>query len=194
MDLRRRHFERAYRRKKTTWDTGVTPPEVVAFIEGAPPPPAGRALDLGCGTGTNALYLARHGWEVVGVDFSHLAIAEAQRKGKAAAVTGVSFHRANVTALSSAGITGFFDFVLDIGCFHGVVLSQREAYVREVSAHTQAGAMMMIFAWGPTLRLPGHRSTREGEIRRRFGRAFELMRVEPGKEPAGAAWFSLQRR
>ena len=40
----------------------------------------GRALDLGCGTGTNAIWLAQHGWTAVGVDFSALAIESARRK------------------------------------------------------------------------------------------------------------------
>ena len=66
-------YERQYRRGAPRWDTGVTPPEVVEVFEGEDPP-SGRALDLGCGTGTNVLYLARHGFEVVGVDVSPLAI------------------------------------------------------------------------------------------------------------------------
>ena len=55
-----------YRFGKTPWDTGITPPELRAVVESGQVPP-GRALDLGCGTGTNVIYLARHGLEVVGV-------------------------------------------------------------------------------------------------------------------------------
>ncbi|TMK17193.1 MAG: methyltransferase domain-containing protein [Actinobacteria bacterium] len=57
-----------YRTGRTPWDTGVTPPEVVDLIEGPAAVAAGRALDLGCGTGTNVRYLAQHGWEATGVD------------------------------------------------------------------------------------------------------------------------------
>lgn len=80
MSLRRWFFDLRYLRGRAPWDTGVTPPEVVDLIEGARLPP-GRALDLGCGTGTNTIYLARHGWEVVGVDFSAVAIRRARRRG-----------------------------------------------------------------------------------------------------------------
>ena len=46
------------------WDTGITPPELVSFIESSPP---GKALDPGCGAGTNAIYMAQKGWEASGV-------------------------------------------------------------------------------------------------------------------------------
>ncbi|MEW6615857.1 MAG: methyltransferase domain-containing protein [Thermodesulfobacteriota bacterium] len=56
-----------YFRGQTPWDTNITPPEVMEFIQKTSP---GRALDLGCGTGTNGITLARHGWKVTGVDFA----------------------------------------------------------------------------------------------------------------------------
>ena len=56
-------FKWRYWRRQTPWDTQVTPPEVMEFIARTPP---GKALDLGCGTGTNAITLARHGWQVDG--------------------------------------------------------------------------------------------------------------------------------
>ena len=87
MRWQRRLYERRYRRGTAPWDTGVTPPEVVELIEGDHPP-TGRALDLGCGTGTNVAYLAAHGFEVVGIDFSRPAIERARAR-LAGVFTGV---------------------------------------------------------------------------------------------------------
>ena len=70
-------FHWRYWRRQTPWDTQVTPPEVMEFIARTPP---GKALDLGCGTGTNAIALARHGWRVTGVDFIPKAILAARGK------------------------------------------------------------------------------------------------------------------
>src|SRR6266511_3280582 len=66
-----------YRTGRTPWDTGVTPPEVVELVEGKTPLPPGRALDLGCGTGNEVAYLARHGWTATGVDLVQVAIDRA---------------------------------------------------------------------------------------------------------------------
>jgi methylase of polypeptide subunit release factors len=57
------------------------------LVEGPSLPlPAGRALDLGCGTGTDTIYLATHGWDVSGVDMTSRALAIARRDGAAAGV------------------------------------------------------------------------------------------------------------
>jgi len=95
------NFDLQYLLGRVPWDTGVTPPEVVAVIERGDLAP-GRALDLGCGTGTNCIYLARHGWQAVGVDFSVLAIRRARRKARRAGLD-CRFYRADVTDL------GFLD-------------------------------------------------------------------------------------
>jgi SAM-dependent methyltransferase len=192
MAFMHRVYERAYRRGKTPWDTGIPPPELVEVIEGPTALEPGRALDLGCGTGTNVIYLAQHGWSAVGVDFSSHAVESARRK--ADWVSGAVFVEGDVTRLSELGVDGPFDFLLDIGCFHSVVPSRRDAYVRETARVARPDSLMMIFAFGPRLKLPGTRRTREPEIRRRFARAFELERVRPGSDPPGAAWFSLRRR
>jgi SAM-dependent methyltransferase len=192
MSRMRRFFERAYRAGKTRWDTGIPPPELVEVIEGPDALEPGRALDLGCGTGTNVIYLVQHGWTAVGVDFSSLAIQSARRKSDW--VSGAVFVEGDVTRLSDLGVDGPFDLLLDIGCFHSVVPSRREVYVQEAARVARPGSLMMIFAFGPRLRLPGSRRTREPEIRRRFGGAFELEGVRAGSHPPGAAWFFLRRR
>ena len=96
------------------WDSGITPPELFEFIEQHP---IGRAIDLGCGTGTNAITLAQHGWHVIGVDIAHLALQKARRKAKAANVK-VQFKRKDVSKLR--GINGPFNLALDMGCFHNL--------------------------------------------------------------------------
>jgi Methyltransferase domain len=80
---RRVLYNLMYRFSTPRWDTNITPPEVVAVIEGDAAFPPSRALDLGCGPGTNVIYLAQHGWEAIGVDFSPLAIQQARKKAGA---------------------------------------------------------------------------------------------------------------
>ena len=104
------------------------------------------------------------------------------------------FVEGDVTRLDDLEVDGPFDLLLDIGCFHGVPARRRGAYVRQVSRVAGPGARMMIFAFGPIVRWPGTTRTREPEIRRRFGEAFELERVVPGPDPPGGAWFYLRRR
>ena len=96
------------------WDTQVSPPKLMEFIESHPP---GRVLDLGCGTGTNVITLAQHGWQVVGVDYVKRAVRTAERKANQAGVTAEFFVN-DVTKLE--GVRGVFDLVLDIGCFHSL--------------------------------------------------------------------------
>jgi SAM-dependent methyltransferase len=183
-----RSFERAYRRGRTPWDTGVTPPEVVEEASAMEP---GRALDLGCGTGTNVLWLAQHGWTAVGVDHSPIAIESARRR--ADWTSGAMFVEGDVTRLAELQVDGPFDLILDIGCFHGLPVRRRETYVRQVARVARRGARMMIFAFGPRLRWPGSARTREPEISRRFGAVFEIELVVPGRDPQGTAWFFLRR-
>ncbi|MFJ8225479.1 class I SAM-dependent methyltransferase [Streptomyces griseus] len=77
-------LEDYYRDGKPPWDGGVTPPELVAVTEGPGALKPGRALELGCGTGTNAVYLARHGWQVVAVDLVDRPVRQAREKADAA--------------------------------------------------------------------------------------------------------------
>jgi SAM-dependent methyltransferase len=72
----------------------------------------GRALEVGCGTGTNAIYLAQHGFEVVGVDISPLAVESARAK----AHTRCRFETLDFLNQTPPG--GPFQFVSDCGCFH----------------------------------------------------------------------------
>jgi cyclopropane fatty-acyl-phospholipid synthase-like methyltransferase len=112
--------------RKPPWDTGISPPELFAFIESHPP---GRALDLGCGTGTNVITLSKAGWEVVGVDFVGKAVRKARQKTRSAGVQA-NFYIDDVTRLDK--VNGSFDLILDIGCFHSLSPNERQAYIKNL--------------------------------------------------------------
>ena len=97
------------------------------FIARTPP---GKALDLGCGTGTNAITLARHGWRVTGVDFTYRKPSCAARRKAAAERIDDRFHVASVTDLSVCSRT-VDDYVLDIGCLHHPDFARSDAIRHE---------------------------------------------------------------
>jgi SAM-dependent methyltransferase len=76
--------------------------------------PPVAALEVGCGTGTNALWLAAHGFDVLGVDESPLAID----RSRARMSDGASAGRFEVLDFLKDPPEGPFDFVFDRGCFH----------------------------------------------------------------------------
>jgi 2-polyprenyl-3-methyl-5-hydroxy-6-metoxy-1,4-benzoquinol methylase len=109
-------WEQRYIEKDTPWDSGKPSTELQRLVsEGKVKP--GRVLELGCGTGTNAIFLASLGFEVTAVDLSLTALERAREKAREAKVT-VNFIQADVTALPDLG--GPFPFVFDRGTYHVV--------------------------------------------------------------------------
>ncbi len=198
INLRQLFFEFQYRFSKPPWDSGVTPPEVTRFIESNSK--RGRALDLGCGTGTNAIYLAQQGFQVVGVDFSAKAIATARAKAKHANLA-IDFYVADVTRLEF--LREPFDYVLDIGCFHGVDSTRRDEYVAHLARLTKPGSTFMLYAFSPRptserrhwLQVRNVGVTPE-EIRQRVARDFVLDHIEQdadrGERVSAWYWFRHQ--
>lgn len=185
---RRASYALAYRTGKTPWDTGITPPELVELIEGPSALSAGRALDLGCGTGTNVAYLAQHGWTAVGVDASGRAIDAAEHR--VAAVWSATVIRGDVTRLVDASVGEPFDLVLDIGCFHSIPRHRRDDYAAGVADRTLAGGTLFVFAFAGR----GLVGVTPREMRDRFDPLFEPVGRILGTHPAGAAWYRLRRR
>jgi SAM-dependent methyltransferase len=105
-----------YQQADTPWDNGNPSVHLKSFLSEGKVKPC-RALELGCGTGTNAIFLAQLGYEVTAVDLSPTALERAREKARQAKVK-VNFLEADVTALPDLG--GPFPFVFDRGTYHVV--------------------------------------------------------------------------
>ncbi|MBE0410887.1 MAG: class I SAM-dependent methyltransferase, partial [Anaerolineales bacterium] len=127
--------------RQPPWDTGVSPPELMHYIQTHPP---GCALDLGCGTGTNAITLANNGWKVTAVDFAKRAIKIARKKAQEAGLE-INFLVQDVTNLEK--LNGPYDFLLDIGCYHGLPDAARKTYLRNLEQLLKPGGDYLMYGF-----------------------------------------------
>jgi cyclopropane fatty-acyl-phospholipid synthase-like methyltransferase len=187
--IRRLFFELRYLLGLAPWDTGISPPELMRFIESNP---SGRALDIGCGTGTNAITLAEHGWQVTGLDFSGQAIARSRRKARSKSLQ-IEFIQGDVNALND--LRGTFDLCLDIGCYHSLPLVTQAAYADQLARLTTAGGTILMYSFlhSDDEDYPSWPS--EERLEQQFRERFEIISVEHGSDHHRAsAWFSMRRK
>lgn len=118
------------------WETGQPQPAVVSLVEQGQF--TGRVLDVGCGTGENALYLASCGYSVLGIDGAPTPIQRAQEKATRRDLP-VEFVIADAFNLAAPGHT--FDTVLDSAFLHipGNTAPRRRAYTDQLAAVLLAG-------------------------------------------------------
>lgn len=149
------------------------------FVEGDPKPVPGRALDLGCGNGRNAIYLARNDWKVTGVELIGHAVRRA-RRAVAQAGVGVDVVQGDASRLSDCGVGGGFDLVVDACCYHAIAVERRDAYAAEVTKAAAPGALLFMVAFAEQ-NTPGMNVTVD-DLRSRF-RGWEILDAAP--VPAG---------
>jgi SAM-dependent methyltransferase len=106
----------------------------------------GRALDLGCGSGAHTVALAERGWKATGVDVIPRALERATRRVAEHRVD-VDIVRADVTELPPDVVGTGFDFFLDVGCFHGLTRTQRQAMGAAVTAIASLDASLLLLAF-----------------------------------------------
>jgi SAM-dependent methyltransferase len=111
-----RDWDQHYEEGFLPWDTDEPDPNLVAAVERFEIAP-GRALDIGCGTGTHAVWLASRGFDVLGVDVSPRAVERAEARA-AATPNGRKCSFGTADFLSDPPSGESFDFVFDRGCFH----------------------------------------------------------------------------
>ena len=106
----------------------------------------GKAVDLGCGNGRNAVFLAKSGFIVDGVDYSRTATEWAAQRANEASVD-VRLHSASVFDVALA--TASYDLVYDSGCFHHMPPHRRSSYIALVAAALKPGGWFGMTCFRP---------------------------------------------
>ena len=134
-------FEKAYD-GQPPWEIEGPQPEIVRLAEAGGI--QGVVLDVGCGTGENALYLAARGLDVWGIDFVPKAIERAREKALKRGL-GVHFQVGDALKLEVLGRT--FDTVIDSGLFHTFGDEERSVFVRGLARVVQPGGVGFILCF-----------------------------------------------
>ncbi len=186
--LRKLFFNLAYL-QKPIWDTGISPSELAEFISSHAP---GRALDMGCGTGTNVVTLAKAGWQVTGVDFTPRAIRRARQKARDSHVT-VELRLGDVTRLKD--IDGKFDLILDLGCYHSLAPGKRPVYLANVDRLLANDGTFLLYSFlgsGYGRTGPGSSEDELQYIDQKLRIVQRIDSTERGYRPS--AWLTVQKR
>jgi SAM-dependent methyltransferase len=186
-------LELIYRGGVIPWDarSGSPVPGLAGVVEGPPALPPGRAIDLGCGTGRNSVYLARHGWDVTAVEVIPAALAAAARRAKASGVH-VRHVLGDVTRLEDAPVGDGYTLVLDAACYHMLAAERRPGFAAGVTRLAAPGALLLMMGW---IKAPGASLTTR-EVRSGFP-GWELVVAEPVPTRAlldYIGWSGLLRR
>jgi len=188
-------WNEAYASGELPWDTGHPEPLLVEFVTSGLVAP-GRTLEIGGGTGTNAIWLAERGFDVVGIDISSLAVERANAKLNGRAL---SCRFATLDFLAAPPGDAAFHFVFDRGCFHVFdEPGERARFAVHVAATLAPSGLWLSLIGsteGPPREVgPPRRSAREVALAIEPAlEIVELRSVELGSHEA-KAWFCLSRQ
>lgn len=138
-----------------------------------------RAIDLGRGTASTCVFLARRGFEVTGVDLASSSVELGSKRASEAGVK-VDFLVDDLTDLRH--VRGTFDLLVDYGTLDDVRDADRRAYMRNVLPLAHPGSLFMLFCfewhqrWWERLS-PFGMALEPGEAEQRFGPYFEIEQI-----------------
>jgi SAM-dependent methyltransferase len=185
--------------KRPFWDAGLPSGELRRVVEQGIVRP-GPAVDLGCGSGTDAIYLASKGFNVTAIDIAPTALSQAREKAHRAGVK-VRWLLANVLSLPKLEP---FEFIFDRGCYHEVRFDNAAAYVETVRRLSQPGRTRFLLLAGNPNEVPVQYAppqVAEEDIRSDFSMLFDFVwlketRFETSNPAARGplAWSVMLRR
>jgi SAM-dependent methyltransferase len=188
-------WNESYASGELPWDTGKPEPLLVEFVTLGRIRPT-RTLEIGTGTGTNALWLAERGFDVLGIDVATLAIERAIAK-----LDGRDLHCrfAALDFLVASPPEGSFEFVFDRGCFHVFDEPEERARFAARGAATLVPGGLWLSFIGSTkggMREMGPPQRSACEVVLAIEPALEIveLRAAEFRDHSAKAWFCLSRR
>jgi len=188
-------WNESYASGQLPWDTGQPEPLLVEFVSSGAVTP-GPTLEIGAGTGTNAIWMAERGFDVLGVDVSPLAVERAQAKMQGRALP-CRFAPWDILDAPPPGAP--FQFVFDRGCFH--VFDEpyeRQRFAAQVAAVLAPGGLWLSLIGsteGPPREFgPPRRSA--SEVALAIEPALEIVELRSAEFRVhnAKAWFCLSRQ
>ena len=190
------HWNRRYVEQNTPWDSGRPSQELQNVLTETGLAPC-RALELGCGTGTNAIYLAQQGFDVSAIDCSELALDAAREKARSAGVT-LDWHRDSVLDWQTPCPFVPFPFVFDRGCYHCARRDDLPAYLATLDRVTSPGSRYLVLTGNANeQRDHGPPGLHESQIRTELGALFDIEQIrafhfeDPGGVRGPLGWSCL---
>ena len=188
-------WNESYASGQLPWDTGQPEPLLVEFVTSGAVTP-GATLEIGAGTGTNAIWMAERGFDVLGIDVAPLAVERAHAKMEGRAL------RCRFAAwdfLAAPPPDGPFQFVFDRGCFH--VFDEpveRQRFAAQVAAALAPGGLWLSLIGsteGPSCDVgPPRRSAREVTLAIEPALEIVELRSAEFRGHDAKAWFCLSRQ
>ena len=141
-------------------------------------PAPSRALDVGCGSGRDAVFLANHGWRVTAVDFVDEALDKAKARA-ADAGAQVEWVKGDVGKLGQLGLEPGYTLLYDFGCMHGLPEEARRGAAAGFAELAAPGATLLVGAFkrGRRLLLPS--GIDQDELVTLLGERWDLQEARP---------------
>ena len=169
------------------WDIGRPQATVVRLAEADEI--TGSVLDVGCGTGENALYLAARGNEVLGMDAAPVAIERSTAKARD---RGVEAEFVTWDAPRVAEIGRTFDTIIDVGLFHSFQDEERPVFAHNLHAVLEPGGRYFMLCWSERNESDyGPRRVTQAEIHETFAEGWTVNSIEDASFETNVADWSI---
>lgn len=176
-----RYWEGRYQDNLTTWDIGEPAPPLVDFLTSPQAPTSGKVFVPGCGRGHEALYLAGHGFEVLGLDFAPSAVEYCRQQARERGLSDLARFEQHDLFHLPPSFNSAFDYAVEHTCFCAIDPALRPNYAQVIHDILKPGGKLWAIFWahnregGPPYR------TSAPEIRNLFSPLFEIEQLETAR-------------
>ena len=196
-------WEDAYREGTPPWDANRPHAELTRVLDEHRLKPQ-TVLEIGCGSGADAIVLAKRRFEVTAIDCSAIAIERARMRAEQHDAL-LRFVQTDVFDFVRSS-PGQFDLVYDAGLYHALRLVELDRYLDVLWRVTKPGSYFFCLAGAPNAGAPGEQvedgppPVTEDEIHNELGRLFELVHLRPTRLESSRSnvlypgWSILMRR